>query len=256
MGTTDLGTQQMMSVPYALNAASTNVTISTTGDTLSIGGSSVIVPGISAANPPALYTMGGGVSDIDGNFYPSIIINGQEWMQNNLNVLRYNNGDFIGFIQDSLIWSNSTEGAYAFFNGDSVYFQTYGKLYNWFATIDSRGLCPIGWHVLKNDEMIILELNLGGASMAGAKMKSTSQWSAPNTGANNASGFSGLAGGVVGLNGNIILLGEQGGWWTNSEALYTNSGVAWCRTLWYTDEMIHNDWDYQSNGYNVRCLRD
>ena len=78
MGITDLGTQQMLSVPYALYSESTDVSISPTGDTLTIGGNSVIVPGISAANPPALYTMGSGVTDIDGNFYPSIIINGQE----------------------------------------------------------------------------------------------------------------------------------------------------------------------------------
>ncbi len=71
MGTTDLGTTQMMSVPYALHAASTNVNISSTGDTLTVGGSSVIVPGISAANPPALYAMGSGVTDIDGNFIPA-----------------------------------------------------------------------------------------------------------------------------------------------------------------------------------------
>jgi hypothetical protein len=68
---TDLGTQQMLSVPYALYSETTKVSVSATGDTLTVGGNSVIVPGISAANPPALYTMGSGVTDIDGNFIPA-----------------------------------------------------------------------------------------------------------------------------------------------------------------------------------------
>jgi hypothetical protein len=50
-GVVDLGTQQMMSVPYTLYAENTVVKISNSGDTLTIGGNSVIVPGVSAANP-------------------------------------------------------------------------------------------------------------------------------------------------------------------------------------------------------------
>jgi hypothetical protein len=52
MGNTDLGTQQMLSVPYALHANGVRVRVSASGDTLTIGGNSVIVPGISAANYP------------------------------------------------------------------------------------------------------------------------------------------------------------------------------------------------------------
>jgi hypothetical protein len=55
MGTTDLGTQQLLSVPYALYSRTTNVSVSATGDTLTIGGNSVIVPGISAENLPSIY---------------------------------------------------------------------------------------------------------------------------------------------------------------------------------------------------------
>jgi hypothetical protein len=89
MGTTDLGTQQMLSVPYANYTQNVGVRISTTGDTLTIGKKSVIVPGISASNPQGLYSMGNGVTDINGNFYSSIIISGQEWMMSNLQVTIY-----------------------------------------------------------------------------------------------------------------------------------------------------------------------
>ena len=47
----ELGTQQMMSVPYALNSGSLKLRVSATGDTLySGGGNFVVIPGISAAN--------------------------------------------------------------------------------------------------------------------------------------------------------------------------------------------------------------
>jgi uncharacterized protein (TIGR02145 family) len=51
-GFVDLGSQQLLSVPYALYAGSVRLNISSTGDTLFLGNSSsVIIPGISSANP-------------------------------------------------------------------------------------------------------------------------------------------------------------------------------------------------------------
>lgn len=47
----EMGTQQLMSVPYSLNATSVDFSVSFTGDTLFTGGGNyVIMPGISAAN--------------------------------------------------------------------------------------------------------------------------------------------------------------------------------------------------------------
>jgi hypothetical protein len=57
-GFVDMGTQQMLSVPYALHAGSVSLNVSATGDTLFVGnGEYVIIPGISAAN-----ANGGGTS--------------------------------------------------------------------------------------------------------------------------------------------------------------------------------------------------
>jgi uncharacterized protein (TIGR02145 family) len=116
--------------------------------------------------PPPLYTMGNGVTDIDGNFYPSIIINGQEWMQKNLAVSKYSNGDPIPTGLSDAVWSSTTNGAYFIYNNDAVNNTTYGKLYNWFAVNDSRGLCPTGWHVTSDSEWTTLETSLGGSSVA------------------------------------------------------------------------------------------
>jgi uncharacterized protein (TIGR02145 family) len=227
MGSTDLGTQQMLSVPYALHSGTTNVSVSAIGDTLMIGGNSVIVPGVSAANPLPLYTMGSGVTDIDGNFYPSIIINGQEWMQKNLAVSKYRNGDPIPSALNDATWNFTTSGAYAIYNNEAVNNDLYGKLYNWYAVNDSRGLCPSGWHIPSNAEwssfINYLDPNANGGdsfqNLAGGKMKATTGWVSPNAGASNESGFKGLPSGYGRLppSNYFEFVGNFGFWWSNTE---------------------------------------
>jgi uncharacterized protein (TIGR02145 family) len=253
MGSTDLGTQQMLSVPYAFFGENVGVRVSATGDTLVIGNNSVIVPGVSAANPSALYTMGGGVSDIDGNFYPSIIINGQEWMQQNLAVTKYRNGDPIPTGLSNTTWQITTNGAYAIYNNDAANNTLYGKLYNWYAVNDSRGLCPIGWHVPSDAEWTTLEANLGGSSVAGGKMKSTAGWLSPNTGATNESGLTGLPGGFRANDGTYGFIGNYGDWWSSTESV---SIAAWDRHLYYNNSIINRSSNDKQDGFSVRCLRD
>ncbi len=261
MSTTDLGTQQMLSVPYAMYSNGVDVRVSATGDTLTIGGNSVIVPGISAVNPQGLYTIGSGVTDIDGNFYPSIIINGQDWMQQNLAVTKYRNGDPIPTGLSNTSWQGTTSGAYAIYDNVAANNTTYGKLYNWYAVNDSRGLCPTGWHVPSDAEWTTLETSLGGSSVAGGKMKSTGTiengdglWYSPNEQATNESGFTGLPGGYRNTDGTYFSIGYNGYWWSSAEY---DSNFAWFCILYYT----YSDVSRTSNGnkhygFSVRCVRD
>jgi uncharacterized protein (TIGR02145 family) len=261
---TDLGTQQMLSVPYALYSESTNFSVSATGDTLMVGGNRVIVPGVSAANPPALYTMGSGVTDIDGNFYPSIIINGQEWMQQNLAVTKYRNGDLIPTGLSGGIWWTTASGAYSIYNNDAANNTTCGKLYNWYAATDSRGLCPTGWHVPSDAEWTTLINYLDSnqnpsavgtqSPVAGGKMKSTMGWTSPNIGATNQSGFTGFPGGYRGYFGTYDFVGYDGYWWSITE---TSSLNAWDRSLYfnYSDVFRNSEVD-KHFGLSVRCVRD
>lgn len=260
IGATDFGTQQMLSVPYALYAGSTNVSVSPTGDTLTVGAQSVIVPGISAANPPALFNQGPGVTDIDGNFYPSIIINGQEWMQQNLAVTKYRNGDPIPTGLSNSNWQITTSGAYAIYNNDMANNSLYGKLYNWYAVNDNRGLCPAGWHIPSDGEwsslINFLEPNADGGNnqnSVGGNMKTMSDWNSPNLGANNEIGFTGLPAGylspVIAFND----VGNQGYWWSCSEYDSTN---AWVRYLLYSTVNVYRGNTWKNYGFSVRCVRD
>jgi uncharacterized protein (TIGR02145 family) len=264
----DLGTQQMLSVPYALYSNGIGLRVSETGDTLSIGGNSVIVPGISAANPPTLYTMGSGVTDIDGNFYPSIIINGQEWMQKNLAVSKYRNGDPIPTGLDNATWQSTTSGAYTIYNNDAYNNTIYGKLYNWYAATDSRGLCPTGWHAPSDAEWTTLinylDPNAAGGdiwpNIAGGKMKSTGTlengdglWYSPNEQATNECGFTGFPGGSRYDFGTYNDIGYTGYWWSSTE---DDSNSAWDRTFFYTNSDVFRSSYAKQEGFSVRCVRD
>lgn len=209
-GNIDLGTQQMLSVPYALFANNTSVFVSSTGDSLSIGGHSIIVPGISLLNNQGTvnsssHTCGainvhnpnltyGTVIDQEGNSYKTIVIGTQEWMAENLVVSIYRNGDIINSIQ------NPIGGTWQYPGNTLNYACPYGKQYNWFAVSDLRELCPLGWHVPNDNDWSILEnyvANNGNALASnGVSVAGTSYWNNSSMDPNNLTGFSALPGGL------------------------------------------------------------
>jgi uncharacterized protein (TIGR02145 family) len=203
--------------------------------------------------PPPLYTMGNGATDIEGNFYPSIIINGQEWMQQNLAVTKYRNGDPIPTGLSNTSWQGTTSGAYAIYDNVAANNTTYGKLYNWYAVNDSRCLCPTGWHVPSDAEWTTLATSLGGSSVAGGKMKSTTGWTSPNTGATNESGFTALPGGYRYGDGPYVSFGSVGVWWSST---VNDSYDAWNRLLSYFSSPVFRNLDDKQLGFSVRCVRD
>jgi len=199
------------------------------------------------------------VSDIDGNVYNTVQIGTQCWTQSNLKVSRYRNGDNIPTGLNNSAWENTTSGAYAIYNNDPANNGLYGKLYNWYAVSDSRGICPTGWHVPSDAEWTTLTTFLGGESVAGGPMRSTATqptpggWTAPNTGATNSSGFTGLPGGYRAPGGGFGVLGSLGSWWSSSVA---GSGSAWYRDLYFANANAFRDYDFHRIGCSVRCARD
>ena len=187
---------------------------------------------------------------------PAIVIGTQQWMRENLDVLTYRNGDIIPQVTDPTAWAALTTGAWCYYNNDSTQGNKYGKLYNWHAVNDPRGLAPQGWHVPSDAEWTILETALGGASVAGGKMKEagTLNWTTPNTGGNNNSGFAGLPGGNRNYLGSFVNVGNLGNWWSSTEE---DSVGAWLRYLGYNiSDLLRGGANYKYYGFSVRCLRD
>ncbi len=185
--------------------------------------------------------------------YKTVTIGDQVWMAENLNVDRYRNGDLIKEVKEDNQWYVTYEGAWCYYNNELSNGEIYGKLYNWYAVNDGRGLCPVGWHVPSDEDWTALEDYYEGAEWAGGYLKATQQWMSPNTDANNESGFGALPGGYRngwGVNGD---LGKDGFWWTG-DAL--NSSEAWDRTLSYKDGEVGRSANRKTLGFSVRCIKD
>ena len=200
---------------------------------------------------------GAGVN-YNGYTYRSVVLsNGQEWMAENLQTASYRNGDPILTALDEVTWDTTTSGAFAIYNNDLSNNAIYGKLYNWYAVADSRHLCPVGWREPTVEDWDSLANYLGGASVAGRKMKTLGvpNWSSPNLeDSTNESGFSGLPGGVCSSGGVFSQLGEMGRWWSISEYV-PNGPLAWPRYLDSSDVLTVNATSIKFYGLSVRCIK-
>lgn len=203
------------------------------------------------------------IIDIDGNTYNLVQIKKQIWTKENLNVSKYRNGDEIPFVQDNLEWGTLTTGAWCYYENKDENGTTYGKLYNWFAVNDPRGLAPEGFHIPSNEEWSIFTKNIGGQDLndtiliAGGKMKEkgNKHWQKPNKDASNDSGFTGIPGGIRNLEGRFIKIGLGANWWSSSEE---NEDItrAWFRSLTYNYGSSGSGTANKVMGYSVRCIKD
>jgi uncharacterized protein (TIGR02145 family) len=176
-------------------------------------------------------------------------------MSKNLDVITFRNGESIPQAKDKVQWkyfSDNNISAWCYYEFDENNGKKYGKLYNWYAVNDARGLAPKGYHVPYNHEWKILVDFLGGVYNAGKKMKSIDGWKNGGNG-DNSSGFNGLPGGLCyNYDGNFEFIGGVGYWWSSSEA---NPGLAWRRSLDYIDSSVGSYDEDQGIGFSVRCLK-
>ncbi len=186
-------------------------------------------------------------------FSQTVTIGTQVWMTKNLDVSTFRNGDPIPQAKTNEEWEKAgTDGkpAWCYYKNKKKNGKKYGKLYNWHAVNDSRGLAPTGCHIPTDAEWTILSAYLGGEVAAGKKMKSTSGWNDEGNGT-NSSGFSGLLGGFRDYDGYYI--GSNGCWWSASEGDAYN---AYYRYLKNDYDFLNMNIDYKGLGRSVRCLRD
>lgn len=191
----------------------------------------------------------------DSGTYETVIIGEQIWMTSNLNVEKFRNGDPIPQAKTKGEWTKANlnkEPAWCYYNNNPYIGKKYGKLYNWYAVNDSRGLAPKGWHVPSDVEWAQLIDYLGGKDVADSKMKSTRRWYDGGNGTNR-SGFTGLPSGSRNSFGSFISIGKDGCWWSSTEI---DSFDAWCRYLTFYGGGVGRIEDNKGIGFSVRCLRD
>jgi uncharacterized protein (TIGR02145 family) len=196
------------------------------------------------------------VMDIDGNGYDTIHISTQIWLKQNLKTTHYRNGDPIPNVTDGTTWMYLTTGAYCNYNNDANNSTTYGRLYNWYAVGDSRNIAPTGWHIATDAEWTTLTDYLGGASVAGGKLKEAgyTHWLSPNIGATNETGFTALPGGYRHQgNGEFYGISDCSYWWSSTEG---NADGAWGRGVNCYNSNVYRGINGKEYGYSVRCVRD
>ena len=177
------------------------------------------------------------------------------WMSVNLDVDTFRNGDPIPEARTAEEWQRagmSGAPAFCYYQNDPANGKRYGKLYNWYAVTDPRGLAPEGWHVASDQEWRQCTTYLGGEDAAGTKMKSQTGWLEDGNGT-NSSGFSGLPAGCRDLNGTFANLGTMAFWWTSTP---WNSDLAWYRCIDQSPWYVYRTNYYKANGYSVRCVQD
>jgi uncharacterized protein (TIGR02145 family) len=188
----------------------------------------------------------------DVETFKTVKIGTQIWMAENLNISHFRNGDPIPEAKTDAEWVEKTP-AWCYYNNDPKNGQKYGKLYNWYALTDPRGLAPEGWHIPNGADWDKLGTFLGGISEAGTKMKSKTGWNENGNGTNE-SGFSGLPGSLRYEDGQFNDLGRMGFWWS------TTRNIA--GTLSYTLNLSNGymGWGIgkanESYGFAVRCIKD
>jgi len=210
--------------------------------------------------------------DFDNYAYQTVLIGSQCWFAENLRTTTYASGDLIpaGLTDDE--WVSTTSGATAVYGEGISYcdhgspdidacdevqsLAAYGRLYNWYAVDDVRGLCPAGWHVPTDDEWTELEdyiTSQGFDGTEGTALKSTAGWHNNGHGTDDF-GFSALPGGRRNHAnvGGFYNAGTYGYWWSSSP----DGGNAWRRYLSYLNPVISRNNNNPRFGFSVRCLRD
>ena len=220
-------------------------------DLLSVFGTCVEVPW--ACGDPLEY---------QGYDYETVQIGEQCWFAENLRSENYKNGDAIEATLSNGDWASISFGAVAVYQETTSSLEAYGRLYNWYAVGDSRGLCPTGWHVPADGEWMAMEMSLGMSESEandtgwrgtnqGSQLKLDFGWNIGGNGT-DSSGFSGLPGGYRESNGNFSGAGYDGNWWSSS----SDGANAWHRFLFYDAEDVNRNVHDYRRGVSVRCIQD
>jgi uncharacterized protein (TIGR02145 family) len=182
-------------------------------------------------------------------------IGNQIWETKNLNTEKFQNGDIIIHAKTNEEWTKAGEDgipAWCYYNNDPANGAKYGKLYNWYAVNDPRGLSSNDWHIPSETEWVTLSTYLGGDKIAGSKMKSTNNWQANGNGTNE-SGFNGFPGGFRDFDGAFNNIGIEGYWW--STAKYGNY-FAWSNNLNYAKSNAQMSFTDLGCGFSIRLVKE
>jgi len=197
------------------------------------------------------------VTDIDGNVYKTVQIGTQTWMAENLRVSKYRNGDKIPNVQNNEDWCDLETGAWSNYDNSPDNDLEYGKLYNWYAVDDKRGLAPEGWHVPNGREWNNLLTYLIGEYWSEGNVRIQADglpiWLVNNIGVTNKDGFCAMPFGARLNNGEFDEYDDFANFWYSTECRFDS---AWSRKLRHYNNAMRGQGYPKYYGLSVRCVKD
>lgn len=182
----------------------------------------------------------------------TVRIGNQVWTIHNLDLSVFRNGDAIPEVKSNEEWTQAAKDkkpAWCYYDNDKTNESKYGKLYNWYAVIDPRGLAPLGWHIPSEEEWLKVR---GYASNNSKTLSSlTSDWKGTCDKSIDSCGFKGLPGGLRMMT-QFSEKGYFGNWWTT-----TSRGPRGVSTIYLTNSKFsYGKFCDYSFGLSVRCVKD
>ena len=202
----------------------------------------------------------------DGRTYSTVRMGEQCWFRENLHSTHYANGDAIPNGASEFDWVQPNRDFYTDYGKSESIAVMYGKLYNWYAVQDPRGLCPEGWHVSTDDDWQALEVAIG---MDAAEVGKPGKRGSENTGegaaikdpktwpdgreASDKHGFTATPGGARLPDSSFHTAGSGACYWT---ATAETDSTAWFRGLGNLHDGIYRSGFSMQSGFSVRCVQD
>lgn len=202
---------------------------------------SVLIVTLSATN---LFAQERRMTSPEANEYKTVTIGLQQWMSENLNVGTFRNGELIPEAKTKEEWEaayKNESAAWCYYNNDPKNGEKYGKLYNWYAVNDPRGLAPAGWHVPTDKEWQSLITSYGGMTKAFEELK-------------RAAGFNAKAAGSRWFkDASFNHLGNIAFWWAASK---NDKWNAWYHAMHFRHRQVGRDNGGMNTGHSVRLVKD
>ncbi len=197
------------------------------------------------------------VTDIEGNRYQTVLIGSQIWMVENLKATKFRDGSTIPNVTDDSQWGLLTTPAWCNYKNETKNGAVFGRLYNWHAVNDPKGLCPAGWRVPTDAEWTALIDFVGGRTVAGGKLKESGSqnWYGANVFGTNEYGFTALPGDFRPSNGIIVYHMFNSCYFWSSTPVSPTSSTAYYNWIPYSDKIVTRASTDKKVGYSVRCIK-